>query len=235
MLELYVVSDSLLCYSFLTMKTIQIAPSVLSADFADLRLALESINESGAELVHLDVMDGVFVPNLTFGPKAVEDMRHHSKLAFDVHLMTVNPENLVEGFAKAGADLITFHLEASIHAHRLIQAIKAKGLKAGISIVPSTPVSSLFSLLSIVDLVLVMTVNPGFGGQSIISECVDKVKELDTIRKEKNYGYVISVDGGINEKTAGAVIKNGADILVAGSAFFASKNKKAFVNQIKSL
>jgi len=202
------------------MKRIICAPSILSADFSRLDDALALIDASGAPWVHLDVMDGRFVPALTFGPKTVADLRPLSGGLFDVHLMVVEPERLVPSFIESGADAVTFHLEACVHAHRLIQEIKAAGKLAGISIVPSTPVSALESLLPSVDLVLVMTVNPGFGGQKIIPECVSKVAALDRIRESRGFGFRISVDGGVNRLTARGVVEAGTDIVVAGSAFF---------------
>ena len=164
--------------------------------------------------------EAFFVPEITFGQPVVRSMRPLTKLPFDVHLMTEKPENQIESFAKAGADLITFHYEAAVHHHRIVQQIHALGKKAGISIVPSTPVSAILPLLPFVDLVLVMTVNPGFGGQALIPECLDKVKELVAYRSEKNLSYLISVDGGVNEKNANMVIESGVDAAVSGSAFF---------------
>ena len=201
-----------------------LAPSLLSCDFSNLGEAINKIENNFGSWVHIDVMDGIFVPEITFGQPIVRSIRPLTSLPFDVHLMTEKPENQIESFAKAGADWITFHYEAAVHHHRIIQQIHGLGKKAGISIVPSTPVSSILPLLPFVDLVLVMTVNPGFGGQSLIPECLDKVRELveyrEKYKKEKNLSYLISVDGGVNEKTADNVIKSGVDIAVSGSAFF---------------
>ena len=194
-----------------------LAPSLLSCDFAYLSEAIKKIENNNGSWVHIDVMDGIFVPEITFGQPVVRCIRPLTKLPFDVHLMTEKPENQIESFAKAGADLITFHYEAAIHHHRIVQQIHSLGKKAGISIVP---VSVILPLLPFVDLVLVMTVNPGFGGQSLIPECLDKVSELVKYRTEKNLSYLISVDGGVNEKTADSVIKSGVDVAVSGSAFF---------------
>ncbi|MDR3140066.1 MAG: ribulose-phosphate 3-epimerase, partial [Treponema sp.] len=200
------------------MKDPIIAPSLLSADFSCFAAAVREINGSGAEWIHLDIMDGHFVPNLTFGPKVVGDLRPHSSLCFDVHLMACEPEKLIGEFARSGADYITFHTEATVHSHRLLAAIRELGKKAGISVVPSTSVSLLEELLPYTDLVLVMTVNPGFGGQALIPQCLEKVKRLAHIRELKDLSFLISVDGGINESTAPLARAAGADILVTGSA-----------------
>ena len=215
------------------MKNTIIAPSVLSADFSNMRGAVADIAASGAEWVHLDIMDGKFVPPLTFGPQLVADLRPHTSAVFDAHLMVLQPENLIAEFASAGSDYITVHAEASIHSHRLLGAIRELGKKAGISIVPSTPVSAILELLPFVDLVLVMTVNPGYGGQELISECLTKVKTLLSIRNDRSYSFLISVDGGINQRTAQDAREAGADVLVTGSAFFSAPDKSALVRRLK--
>ena len=217
------------------MHRLVVAPSVLSADFSDMGKAVRLIESSGADWVHLDVMDGRFVPNLTFGPKMASDLRSATRLPFDVHLMTLEPENLIPAFAQAGTDWITFHVEATVHAHRHLDSIKKVGLRAGISIVPSTPLATIEELLPHVDLVLVMTVDPGFGGQALIPSCLDKVRRLTMIRRDRGLRFRISVDGGINRDTAPAAVAAGADVLVIGSAFFGSSSPATEVAGIKAL
>lgn len=198
----------------------RIAPSILSADFARLGAEIKAISDAGADYVHVDVMDGHFVPNLTIGPLVVAAIRPYTTLPLDVHLMITPADPFIESFARAGADIITVHAEASPHLHRSLQAIKAQGKKCGVSIVPSTPVAAVEHVLDMVDLVLVMTVNPGFGGQSFIASQLPKVEALRRMIDASGRTIDLQVDGGINEATAAQVIAAGADVLVAGSAVF---------------
>lgn len=216
-------------------RRIEIAPSILSSDFSNMRDAVDQVEVSGAGIVHFDIMDGVFVPQITFGPKLVKDIRPHSSLVFDAHLMIVNPETQIDAFVDAGCDYITIHQESTVHLHRALTKIKERGVRCGISIVPSTPVVSIVPLLDMVDLVLVMTVNPGFGGQKLIQSCLDKIVQLDGIRKEEDYDFLISVDGGVNLDTIQDVVAAGADITVTGSAFFDASDRSAFVQRMHSL
>jgi ribulose-phosphate 3-epimerase len=203
----------------------RIAPSILSADFAQLGAEVRAITEAGADYVHVDVMDGHFVPNLTIGPMVVKALRPHSKLPFDVHLMISPVDAFVAEFAEAGADIITFHPEAGPHPHRTVQLIKSLGKKAGVSLNPATPLSAIDYLLPDLDLVLVMSVNPGFGGQKYIDSANDKIRELrrriDAVSEAQGGRAIdLEVDGGINHDTAATAIAAGADVLVAGTATF---------------
>lgn len=218
----------------LNKNSVLIAPSLLSADFSRLGEEVRAVEEAGADLLHLDIMDGVFVPNITFGPLVISALRPLTKLPFDVHLMIVNPERYLKEFAEAGADLICVHAEASIHLHRTIWKIKELGKKAGVSLNPHTPLTVLEYILEDLDFVLIMTVNPGFGGQKFIDNCLYKIKNLKKIIEEKNLSVLIEVDGGINEKNAKLVIEAGANILVAGSAIFNKKDYKIAISSLKS-
>lgn len=202
------------------MKTPILAPSLLSADFANLGSEIKKIETNCGQAVHIDVMDGSFVPEITYGEPVIRSVRKLTKLPFDIHLMIDKPELHIESFAQAGADWITFHYEATNHAHRIIQMIHEKGLKAGVALCPGTPVDALSELLPCADIILVMTVNPGWGGQKIIPSCVEKVASLKKLREENGYGYKISVDGGVNNETLSQVLEAGTDIVVSGSCFF---------------
>ena len=202
------------------MKNQVLAPSLLSADFAELGNEIKKIENNNGGAVHIDVMDGSFVPEITYGEPVIRSIRKLTKLPFDVHLMIDKPELHVDSFAQAGADWITFHFESTAHAHRVIQMIHEKGKKAGVAICPGTPVSVLSEILPCADIILVMTVNPGWGGQKLIPSCVEKVAQLKKYREDHGLNYMISVDGGINNETLGSVINAGTDIVVSGSCFF---------------
>ncbi len=205
-------------------KDFILSPSLLSADFAHLEDSIKYV-EVNAKWLHLDVMDGHFVPNLTFGTPLIKSVRKITDIVFDAHLMVERPSDFVEAFGKAGVNYFTFHIETCVHADRLINEIHDKGMKAGIALVPSTPCSVISELLPIIDLVLVMTVNPGFSGQAFIPYCLEKIKTLSQIKKEKGYGYYVSVDGGINNDTLKEVLKAGAEVVVSGSSFFSGSLK----------
>jgi ribulose-phosphate 3-epimerase len=216
----------------------RIAPSILSADFARLGDEVEAITTAGADYIHIDVMDGHFVPNLTIGPVMVEALRPHSKLPFDVHLMISPVDPYVPAFAKAGADIITVHPEAGPHLHRTVQLIKSLGKKAGVSLNPATPPNLLDGVIEDIDLILVMTVNPGFGGQKFIAGQLDKIRTLrqriDALTAGNGRTIDLEVDGGINEETARQAIEAGADVLVAGTASFAG-GAGAYAGNIRRL
>ena len=202
------------------MKTFKIAPSVLSADYANFETELKKLEASGAEYAHLDVMDGHFVPNISFGAGVVASMRPHSKMVFDCHLMASNPEHHIEEFARAGADIISIHVEATPHIHGALQKIRAAGVKPSVVINPGTPVEAIKNVLNLVDQVLVMTVNPGFGGQAFLPETMDKIRELVALREANQLNFDIEVDGGIDDKTIQLAREAGANIFVAGSYVF---------------
>ena len=215
-------------------KPVRIAPSILSADFASLGAEISAISDAGADWIHVDVMDGHFVPNITIGPAVVKAVRKTTTLPFDVHLMISPVDPYIEKFAAAGADIITAHIEAGPHAHRTLQHIKSVGLKAGISLNPSTPASSLRHILDVVDLILVMTVNPGFGGQNFIQEQLEKIKTIRKMIDETGRDIDLEVDGGVNEKTARRAVSAGADVLVAGTAVFGDGASK-YADRISQL
>jgi ribulose-phosphate 3-epimerase len=216
-------------------KKITVVPSILSADFANLASALKDVEASGCTSVHLDVMDGHFVPQLTFGPKTVADLRKQTGLYFDTHLMIDRPGDFIKPFADAGSDAITVHVEAGVMALQLLEDIRAMGKEAGISIAPSTPAQAIFELLPVVDLVLVMTVNPGYGGQALIPSCLDKVSVLRDERERRGLNFRLSVDGGIHPETAPLAIQAGADTLVTGSGFFGAQDKEEYVKKMKEI
>lgn len=204
----------------------KIAPSILSADFANLERDIQLVEKLGADYIHVDVMDGQFVPNITFGPNVVSAIRPITKLPLDVHLMIVQPENYIEAFAKAGADIITVHQESTPHIHRAIQMIKAMDVKAGVVINPGTPLVAIENVLELVDQVLIMTVNPGFGGQSFIESALDKIAQLKEWQETKGYTYDIEVDGGIIPETAKRCKEAGANVFVAGSYIYDSESPR---------
>ncbi|MDO4432779.1 MAG: ribulose-phosphate 3-epimerase [Aerococcaceae bacterium] len=212
----------------------KIAPSMLSADFAKLAQEIQEIEQAGADYLHIDIMDGTFVPNISFGPLVFGAIRAQSNLVFDCHLMIQQPERYIDAVAQAGADIITIHVEATQHLHRALQQIQATGKKCGVVINPATPVSLIEPVLEMVDMVLVMTVNPGFGGQAFIPSTLDKIRQLAHIRTERGYHYEIEVDGGINAETAPLVLEAGADVLVAGSYIFNQKDRAAAIQSLRA-
>ncbi len=210
-----------------------ISPSLLSADFANLERDVKMLNESSADFIHLDIMDGVFVPNISFGMPVVEAVSRHSEKPLDVHLMIVEPGRYTEQFARLGANVITIHQEATRHLHRAVQQIKARKVKAGVSINPATPVSSLEDIIADIDLVLVMSVNPGFGGQAFIDNTYKKLARLREMIELSGSKALIEVDGGVNDRNAAALFDAGADILVAGNYVFKSPDPKAAIDLLK--
>jgi ribulose-phosphate 3-epimerase len=212
---------------------IRIAPSILSADFGRLAEEVRAIEAAGADLVHVDVMDGRFVPNITIGPLVVEAVRKVTKLPIDVHLMIVEPERYVEAFAKSGADLVSVHAEVSPHLHRTLQAIRAAGARPAVALNPSTPLSAIEWVIGDCEMVLVMTVNPGFGGQRYIEACTDKIRQLRALADARNPSLEIEVDGGVKPDTAGLVAGAGANVLVAGTAVFGASDYRAAIAAIR--
>jgi ribulose-phosphate 3-epimerase len=215
-------------------RAIKVAPSILSADFSRLGDEIRAVEAAGADLIHVDVMDGHFVPNITIGPLVVQACRKVTKLPLDVHLMIENPELYIADFAKAGSDYITVHVEAATHLHRLIQSIREhKGVKAGVSLNPATPLETLDYILGDIDMVLIMSVNPGFGGQAYIPSATDKVRRLRKMITDRKLNVEIEVDGGVKPDNAAGVAAAGADILVAGSAVFGAKDYRSAIQGIR--
>jgi ribulose-phosphate 3-epimerase len=217
----------------LTMK--YIAPSILSADFSKLGAEIKSVEDAGADWIHVDVMDGHFVPNITIGPLIVEAARRATSLPLDVHLMIENPERYIADFAKAGADLISVQVEACIHLNRTIQMIKESGLRAGVVLNPSTPLSTIEWVLEDVDFIMIMSVNPGFGGQNFIPNSLDKISALRGMIQNRGLATLIEIDGGVNEKTIKNISDAGADVFVAGSAIFKSTDYQKTISQFRAL
>jgi len=212
-----------------------IAPSVLAADFANLQRDIEMINDSNADWFHIDIMDGVFVPNISFGIPVMASMKKHTKKPMDVHLMIVNPDQYISTFKKIGADILTVHYEACTHLHRTLQAIKAEGMKAGVALNPHTPIHLLEDVIKDIDLVCIMSVNPGFGGQSFIENTYDKVKQLKALITKKGASTLIEIDGGVNIYNAKALTEAGADVLVAGSFVFKADDPIATIKELKTV
>jgi ribulose-phosphate 3-epimerase len=214
-------------------RKIQIAPSVLSADFRNLEKQINLVEKGGGDLIHLDIMDGHFVPNITFGPMVVKAINSVTNIKLDTHLMIEKPERYIKDFIEAGSDIITVHVETCSHLHRTVQIIKSYGAKAGVTLNPSTPISSISQILKFVDLVLVMTVNPGFGGQQFIPEMLEKIETLSRMRDNINPKILIEVDGGVNEGNVKSLVKAGADILVAGNSIFGQRNIPKAINNLR--
>ena len=212
-----------------------IAPSILSSDFANLQQETEMLNNSSADWFHIDVMDGVFVPNLTFGMPVIKAIKKYASKPFDVHLMIVEPDKFIENFAEAGADILTVHYEACPHLHRTIQRIKAKGMKAGVALNPHTGIHVLDDIINDIDLVLLMSVNPGFGGQSFIENTYKKVKQLKQLINIKNAKTLIEIDGGVTSLNARKLVECGADVLVAGSFIFKSTHPEDTIRNLKTI
>ncbi len=212
-----------------------IAPSILSADFTNLEKEIKFLNQSEADWIHIDVMDGHFVPNLTFGFPIIKQLKKHAEKPFDVHLMITQPERYLKEFKNAGADILTVHYEACSHLHRVVQEIKALGMKAGVSLNPHTPVHLLENIIHDIDLVLIMSVNPGFGGQAFIENSYKKIQQTKELIQKTKSNAMIEVDGGVDASNAAKLIDSGADILVAGNFIFGSNNRDQAIMQLKQL
>jgi len=217
------------------MKNTLIAPSVLAADFANLQRDIEMINSSEADWFHIDIMDGVFVPNISFGMPVLEAIANHAKKTIDVHLMIVDPDRYIKTFAGLGAHVLTVHYEACTHLHRTLQAIKAEGMKAGVALNPHTPIALLENVIQDIDLVCIMSVNPGFGGQSFIENTYKKVSQLKELIVKNNANTIIEIDGGVTSKNAKQLVEVGADVLVAGNFVFKSENPIETIRDMKKL
>lgn len=212
-----------------------IAPSILNSDFANLQSQIRYIEMGGADWIHCDIMDGHFVPNLTFGAPVVKSLKKTATLPMDVHLMVENPDNYIEPFHEAGASILTVHQEATVHLHRTVMRIKELGMKAGVSVNPATPLSTLTEIIQFVDLVLIMSVNPGFGGQQFIQPSLRKVRELNTMRAQTGTQFLIEIDGGVDKTNIREIAECGCDVFVAGSAIFRSENISAATAELKNL
>lgn len=212
---------------------VKVAPSILAADFANLQSEIELVEQAGADWIHIDVMDGHFVPNITMGPLVVDAIRPHTSLPLDVHLMIENPDHYIESFVQAGADIITVHVEACRHLHRTLQLIKSLNCKSGVVLNPHTPISTIQHVLEEVDVVLFMTVNPGFGGQTFISSVLEKVKALSEEKVARGLSFEIEIDGGVNKATVQSCVDAGATVVVAGSAIYGAADKVAALKEIK--
>ncbi|MCX7724207.1 MAG: ribulose-phosphate 3-epimerase [Thermodesulfovibrio sp.] len=210
-----------------------IAPSILSADFGRLAEEIKLAEQAGADMIHIDVMDGIFVPNITVGPLVVDAVKKTTTLPLDVHLMIVNPEKYIEDFVKAGADILTVHVEACTHLHRIVWQIKEHGIRAGVSLNPATSINAIEEIINDVDLILVMSVNPGFGGQKFIPSSIDKIKRIKKMILSREISTLIEVDGGVKLENAKKIVQAGADILVMGSEFFGQSDYKIFMEKLR--